>query len=80
MSSKHNQRAGEGKYGNPLQCDLGFRLKEKRLRAGQSIAELANLLGVTPSTISNWERGKMGLRNIPRVIKFIDGWADVNAT
>jgi transcriptional regulator with XRE-family HTH domain len=37
---------------------LGIYLKEKRIEAGQSQAELATVLGYTSSQfVSNWERG-----------------------
>ena len=43
------------KSGPPAEIDLGLRLKEFRLRRGLSQTELAKLVGVTPSTISQVE-------------------------
>lgn len=42
---------------------LGDRIREERERAGLTQSELAALVGVTPRSVGNWERGEMHPRN-----------------
>ena len=36
---------------------VGERIRQHRIQRGFTILELANILGVDPSTVGNWERG-----------------------
>lgn len=41
--------------------DMGFRLKEVRRQRGLNQSQLAELLGVKQSTVSDYEQGKLAL-------------------
>jgi transcriptional regulator with XRE-family HTH domain/KaiC/GvpD/RAD55 family RecA-like ATPase len=58
----------EGEQGATGRLDLGLRLKEFRLRRGLSQTELAKLVGVTPSTISQVESNLI-YPSLPALIK-----------
>ena len=45
------------------------RIKELRIKADLTQLELAQCLGVTETTIANWEAGRSGIDWIERVIK-----------
>ena len=45
---------------------LGEHLKAKRLAEGLLLKEAARILGVSPFTLSNWERG----RTTPRIVMY----------
>jgi transcriptional regulator with XRE-family HTH domain len=45
------------------------KIAELRDQAGLTQRELALLLGVTETTVANWERGRSGLEWIDRVIR-----------
>lgn len=50
-----------------------FRLAALRVNKGLSQSEMANKLGVTTATVSNWERGKrMNLSNLVRIANFFE--------
>lgn len=51
---------------SPPPTTLGERLKAKRRALGFSIDELAEFLGVDPSTAGDWERGRIVLYQIHR--------------
>lgn len=57
MSDAFNASDQEGSL------ESGARLKQARLRAGKSQQEVADAVGVTQATISNWERGGPGAPN-----------------
>ncbi len=38
--------------------ELGLRIKKIRLKSKIKAAEFANLMGVNPATVSNWEAGR----------------------
>ena len=44
-----------------LDRQLGMRLREIRERRALTQAELASLLGVSPSLVTQWERGRRAL-------------------
>jgi transcriptional regulator with XRE-family HTH domain len=46
-----------------MATDLGERIRAERERAGMTQPELAALVGVSPRTIGNWERGEADPRN-----------------
>jgi DNA-binding XRE family transcriptional regulator len=52
---------------------LGDHIKKRRLEFGLYQAQVAKILGVTESTIVNWEknRSKPSLRSMPKVTKFL---------
>lgn len=43
-----------------------------RAKAGLTQLELSRRIGVTENTIQNWEKGKVGLEQIERVIKLCE--------
>ncbi|MBO3463443.1 helix-turn-helix domain-containing protein [Aetokthonos hydrillicola Thurmond2011] len=46
------------------------RIASLREKAGLTQLELSRLVGVTESTIQNWESGRSGIDQIERIIKF----------
>ncbi|MEA5572525.1 helix-turn-helix transcriptional regulator [Calothrix sp. UHCC 0171] len=46
------------------------RIASLRERAGLTQLELSRLVGVTESTIQNWESGRTGIDHIERITKF----------
>lgn len=58
--------------GRDLQVDTCDRLKLARIKAGIEQDEMAEILGVSSSTISNWENG----RTMPKGA-FINAWAQI---
>jgi len=58
--------------GRDLQVDTCDRLKLARIKAGIEQDEMAEILGVSSSTISNWENG----RTVPKGA-FINAWAQI---
>lgn len=61
---------GEKKI-RPAQLDLGAKLKETRARKGVSQSDLAKLVGVTPSTISQIE-GNLIYPSLPALMKMAE--------
>jgi transcriptional regulator with XRE-family HTH domain len=45
------------------------RITELRTKAGLTQMQLANAMGVDPSTVRNLEKGRAGIEQIERVIK-----------
>ena len=52
-----------------LEFDLGDRLRKARLHAHLEQEEMAEKLGVTIGTISNWESGRVQPRNLRAVVE-----------
>lgn len=46
------------------------RIASLREKAGLTQLELSRLVGVTESTIQNWESGRTGIEHIERIIRF----------
>jgi DNA-binding XRE family transcriptional regulator len=46
---------------------MGFELRQSRRSTGLTQAGLAELLGVTPTTIRNWESGKNPINRITEI-------------
>lgn len=51
------------------------RIAELREKAGLTQLELSRRLGVTETTIQNWEKGRAGLEQIERLIKLCEALA-----
>jgi transcriptional regulator with XRE-family HTH domain len=51
---------------------LNSKIADLREKVGLTQRELANLVGVTETTIANWERGRSGLDWIERLIRLCD--------
>jgi len=47
---------------------MAFTLKALRINAGLDQKEAAKIIGVTPETLSNWERGKT-FPSVPQIIE-----------
>jgi len=58
--------------GRDLQIDQCDRLRLSRLKAGIEQEEMAEILGISSSTVSNWENGK----TLPKAA-FLNAWAQV---
>ena len=58
--------------GQDLVIETGDRLRIARIRAGLEQDEMAEILGVSTSTVSNWEHG----RTRPK-LAFIAAWAQI---
>ncbi len=61
----------EGEQGRAGEMNIGLRLKELRTRKGLSQAEMAKLVGVTPSTISQVERSQI-YPSLPALFKMAE--------
>jgi transcriptional regulator with XRE-family HTH domain len=60
---------GSGKHIGIEIMSLISNIAELREKAGLTQRELSSILGVTETTIANWERGRSGLDWIERLIK-----------
>jgi transcriptional regulator with XRE-family HTH domain len=60
---------GAGKRIQAKIMSLISNIAELREKAGLTQRELSSILGVTETTIANWERGRSGLDWIERLIK-----------
>lgn len=47
---------------------MGITLKAARINIGMSQIDASKAIGVTPETLSNWERGK-SFPNVPQIMK-----------
>ena len=57
----------------PVTVTLGDHLRRRRIELGLFQKDVATKLGVTASTIWNWEHGwEIGKRFIPRIIQFLE--------
>ena len=61
----------EGEQGRSGEVNIGLRLKELRTRKGLSQTEMAKLVGVTPSTISQVERSQI-YPSLPALFKMAE--------
>jgi len=61
----------EGEQGRSGELNIGLRLKELRTQKGMSQAEMAKLVGVTPSTISQVERSQI-YPSLPALFKMAE--------
>ncbi len=60
---------------------MALTLKALRINAGMDQKSAAQVLGITPETLSNWERGK-SFPNVPQISKLEElyktTYADIN--
>jgi transcriptional regulator with XRE-family HTH domain len=57
----------------PILNTLGDHIKKRRLELGLYQAQVARILGVTESTITNWEKNRTNptLRLSPKIVQFL---------
>lgn len=58
--------------GRDLDITMGDRMRLARLKSGLEQEEIAEILGVSSSTISNWENGRTSVK-----VPFLSAWAQV---
>jgi transcriptional regulator with XRE-family HTH domain len=58
--------------GRDLVIEMCDRMRLARMKAGLEQEEMAEILGVSSSTVSNWENGRVSVRR-----PFLSAWAQV---
>lgn len=58
--------------GRDLVIEMHDRMRLARIKAGLEQEEIAEILGVSSSTVSNWENGRTSVK-----VPFLSAWAQV---
>ena len=67
----------DGERGTVEETQIGYRLREIRLKLGMSQREVGEIVGVAPNTVGKWERG-VAMPSEPHIAKLCAEFPDLD--